>query len=255
MLIALHARAGQWDELGKIIKGFQDLNRTIRYSPKPVVAAPFGLTLGGGAEMIMHAGRVVASAELYTGLVEAGMGLIPAGGGTKEMLRRIVNPAMRTRDTGDLPFLIRVFEQIGQAKVSTSATEARQFGMLDPGDRIVMNPHSLLMEAKREVLHMIASGDPPPLPEKIYAGGRDALAALRLGVFTYVQGGYITSYDARIAEQLIRVMTGGELSRPAWVEEEYILELEREAFLSLCGEAKTQERIWHFLQNGKPLRN
>jgi 3-hydroxyacyl-CoA dehydrogenase len=219
------------------------------------VVAPFGLTLGGGAEMMMHASRVVASAELYTGLVETGMGLVPAGGGTKEMMRRILNPAMQTKDTGELSFLRRLFEQIGQANVATSAHEAVQLGMLGPADRIVMDRENLLSAAKREVVHMVESGYVPPLPEKIYVSGRDGLAALRLGLFTYLQGGHITDYEAKIGEHLIRILTGGELTQAAWVEESYILDLEREAFLSLCGEAKTQERIWHFLQTGKPLRN
>ena len=255
MLIALHAQAGQWEDLRNIVKGLQDLHRAIRYSPKPVIVAPFALTLGGGAEMMMHASRVVAGAELYTGLVEVGMGLVPAGGGSKEMIRRILNPAMQTENAGDLPFLQRIFEQVGQGKVATSAAEARRFNMLGPEDRIVMNRDLLVAEAKREALHMSKSGYEPPLPEKIYAAGRDGLAALRVAIFTFREGGYITEYESVIGEHLARIITGGELSKPGWVHEDYILELEVEAFLSLCGEEKTQERIWHFLQKGKPLRN
>ena len=205
--------------------------------------------------MMMHASRVVAAAELYTGLVEVGMGLIPAGGGTKEMVRRLLNPPMQTRDVTDLAFLQRLFEQVGQAKVATSAEEARQLGMLGPEDRVVMNREHLLAEAKREVLHLGAAGYHPPLPEKIYAAGRDGLAALRLGIYTFKEGKYITDYEAVIGEKLAYAMTGGEISQPAWVPEQYLLDLEREAFLSLCGEEKTQQRIWHFLQTGKPLRN
>ncbi len=255
LLIALNAQAGQWDQLENIVKGLQELHMAIRYSPRPVVVAPAGLTLGGGAEMMMHAGRVVAAAELYTGLVEVGMGLIPAGGGTKEMARRLLNPPMRTGNVTDLAFLQRLFEQVGQAKVATSAEEARQLGMLGPEDRVVMNRDHLIAEAKREVLHLAAGGYHPPLPEKIYAAGRDGLAALRLGIYTFREGNYITEYEAVIGEKLAYVMTGGEISQPAWVPEQYILDLEREAFLSLCGEEKTQQRIWHFLQTGKPLRN
>jgi 3-hydroxyacyl-CoA dehydrogenase len=255
LLIALNAQAGQWDQLENIVEGLQDLHMAIRYSPRPVVVAPAGLTLGGGAEMMMHASRVVAAAELYTGLVEVGMGLIPAGGGTKEMVRRLLNPPMRTRDVTDLAFLQRLFEQVGQAKVAMSAEEARQLGMLGPEDRVIMSREHLLAEAKREVLHLAAGGYHPPIPEKIYAAGRDGLAALRLGIYTFREGNYITEYEAVIGEKLAYVMTGGEISQPAWVPEQYLLDLEREAFLSLCGEEKTQQRIWNFLQTGKPLRN
>lgn len=203
----------------------------------------------------MHGSRVVAAAELYTGLVEVGAGVIPAGGGTKEMLRRVLNPPMRTQNVEALPFLQRIFEQIGMAKVATSAEEARQFGILAPCDRVVMNRDHLLEEAKREVLRMGAENYHPPIPEKIYAAGRDGLAALQVGIFTFKEGGYITEYESAIANHLARVMTGGELSQPTWVSEQYILDLEREAFLSLCGQQNTQQRMWNLLQTGKVLRN
>jgi 3-hydroxyacyl-CoA dehydrogenase len=220
-----------------------------------VVIAPAGLTLGGGCEITMHGSRVVAAAETYIGLVELGAGVIPAGGGTKEIIRRIVNPAMRTENAIVLPFLQRAFEQIGQAKVATSAEEARQMGLLSPSDRIVMNRDHLLTEARREVLHMVASGYHPPAPEPIYAAGRDMLGALQVGAFMFQAGGYITEYEAHLARKLAYVLCGGDLSRPQWVSEQYILDLEREAFLSLCGEEKTQQRMWALLQTGKPLRN
>jgi 3-hydroxyacyl-CoA dehydrogenase len=255
MLIALLIQAGQWDDLASLIQKLQELHLALRYSPKPVVIAPTGLTLGGGAEMMMHGSRVVAAAELYTGLVEVGMGLIPAGGGTKEMMRRILNPAARTPDVVMLPFLQRVFEQIGQAKVATSAAEARQLGMLGPQDRVVMDRDRLLEEAKKEVLYMVETHYQPPIPEPIYAVGRDGLSALRVGIFSLKEGNYITEFESEIGEKLAGVLTGGDLGRTAWVDESYILELERESFLSLCGMEKTQERIWHFLQKGKPLRN
>lgn len=227
----------------------------MRYFPKPVVVAPAGLALGGGAEVIMHASRVVAAAETYAGLVEIGAGVIPAGGGTKEMVRRILNPPMRTENALALAYLQRIFEQVGMAKVATSAGEARQFGILSAHDRVVLNRDHLLAEAKKEVLHMLDSGYRPPLPEKIYAAGMDGLSALRVGIYMFKEGKYITEYEAHIAEKLAYVMTGGELSQPAWVDEQYILDLEREAFLSLCGEEKTQERMWNLLRTGKPLRN
>jgi 3-hydroxyacyl-CoA dehydrogenase len=255
MLVVMAAQMGEWEKLDSIVKNLQDLNMRARYSPKPIVVAPAGLTLGGGAEVTTHASRVVAAAELYTGFVEFGVGVIPAGGGTKEMLRRIVNPAMKTENAEALPFLQRVFMQIGLAKVATSAEEARQMGILSPSDRIVMNKDFLLTEAKKEVLHMARTGYHPPIPEKIYAAGRDALGALRVAIHMMKEGKYITEYEAHMARKLAVVMTGGELSQPTWVDEQYILDLEREAFISLCGEEKTRQRMINMLQTGKPLRN
>lgn len=254
-MVVMAAQNGMWDQIDELARTLQDFNMQMRYFPKPVVVAPAGLALGGGAEVLMHGGRVVAAAELYTGLVELGVGVIPAGGGTKEMMRRILNPPMRTKNADALPFLQRIFEQIGMAKVATSAEEAREMGILSPCDRVVMNRDLLLAEAKKEVLHMVATGYHPPAPEQMYAAGRDALAALRVGIYMMKEGGYITEYESVIANRLANVMTGGELSSPTWVSEQYILDLEREAFLSLCGEQKTQERMWNMLQTGKVLRN
>jgi 3-hydroxyacyl-CoA dehydrogenase len=220
-----------------------------------VVIAPAGLALGGGAEVIMSGGRVVAGSGLYAGLVEFGAGVIPAGSGTKEIMRRVINPAMRTQNANVLPFLQRAFEQIGLAKVSTSAEEARQMGLLGPADRVVLNRGLLLTEAKKEALHLVSTGYRPPLPEKIYAAGRDALGALQVAVYMMKQGCYITEYESVIANKLANVLTGGDISAPAWVDEQYILDLEREAFLSLCGNEKTQQRMWNILQTGKVLRN
>jgi 3-hydroxyacyl-CoA dehydrogenase len=162
---------------------------------------------------------------------------------------------MRTKGVEPLPVLQRLFELIGLAKVSTSAEEARQLGILGETDRVVMNRDHLLTEAKKEVLHMASTGYKPPLPEKIFAAGRDALSALQVGIYMMKEGGYITEHEQLIAGKLASVLTGGDISSPAWVDEEYILELEREVFLSLCGEEKTQKRMWNFLQTGKPLRN
>jgi 3-hydroxyacyl-CoA dehydrogenase len=255
MLVVMAAQMGEWEKLENIVKRLQDLNMHARYSPKPVVVAPAGLSLGGGVEVTTHASRVVAAAELYTGFVEFGVGVIPAGGGTKEMLRRIVNPAMKTEGAEALPYLQRVFMQIGLAKVATSAEEARQMEILGPNDRVVLNRELLLSEAKKEVLHMVATGYHPPIPEKIYAAGRDALGALRVAIHMMKEGKYITEYESHMAGKLAVVMTGGELSRPTWVDEQYILDLEREAFMSLCGEEKTRQRMVNMLQTGKPLRN
>ncbi len=254
-MVLMAAKMGQWEMLEAVVKYLQDMNMRIRYFPKPVVIAPAGLCLGGGAEISMHASRIVAAGELYIGQVELGAGVIPAGGGTKELLRRVVNPVMRVKDAVALPAMQQVFELIGMAKVATSAVEGREFGFLTDTDRIVMNRDHLLAEAKREVLHMLAVGWHPPAPEKIYAGGRDLLAALRAGLYMFHQGGYITEYETVIGEKAIYAMTGGDLSQPAWVDEQYILDLERDAFMSLCGEEKTQERMFAILDTGRPLRN
>ncbi|HEY3475613.1 MAG TPA: 3-hydroxyacyl-CoA dehydrogenase/enoyl-CoA hydratase family protein [Anaerolineales bacterium] len=254
-MMVVGAQQGMWDLLEGAVKKLQDMNMRMRYSPKPVVVAPAGLTLGGGCEITMQASRVVAAAETYIGLVELGAGVIPAGGGTKEMLRRIVNPAMRIDNAEPLAALQRAFLQIGQAKVATSAEEARGMNILTSADRVVMNRDHLLTQAKKEVLHMIASGYRPPAPEPIYAAGRDALAAIRIGAWMFAEGNYITQYDHHIAGKLAYVMCGGDMTRGQWVSEQYILDLEREAILSLFGEEKTQTRMWSLLQTGKPLRN
>lgn len=254
-MVVMAAQQGMWDTLETAARRLQDLNMRMRYFPKPVVVAPFGRVLGGGCEIVMHGSRVVAAAETYIGLVELGAGIIPAGGGTKEILRRVINPHMRTENAEILPFLQRAFLQIGQARVAASALDARDMGILGPADRIVMNRDGLLKEAKREALHMAASGYRPPAPEQVYVAGRDMLGALRVGGFMFKEGGYISEYDQHLAGKLAYVMCGGSLTRPQWVSEQYVLDLEREAFLSLCGEEKTQARMWSLLQTGKPLRN
>lgn len=254
-LVVMGAQSGEWGQLEASIKKMQDVLMRIRYFPKPVVVAPAGLALGGGAEVIMSASRVVAAGELYAGLVEVGAGVIPSGSGTKEMMRRILNPPMRTNGVEPLPFLQRLFEQIGMGKVATSSEEARQFGILSPSDRVVLNRDHLLMEAKKEVLHMVSTNHTPPAPEKIYAAGRDALSAMKVGLHMMMKGGYVTEHEQVIAGKLAYILTGGNLSSPTWVEEQYILDLEREAFLFLCGTEKTQQRMWNLLNTGKVLRN
>lgn len=252
--IAVAAQNELWDQLEEAVRTFQNLNMRIRHFARPVVIAPRGRTLGGGAELTMHGARAIVAAESYIGLVEVGAGVIPAGGGCKEMLRRVVGPVAAVENGDVLPPLQKVFETVGQAQVARSAEQARDLGFLGPSDRVVMNAEHRLAEAKREVMHL-ASGYRPPDPEKIYAAGRDAQAALKVAIFSYREAGYISEYDAHVGEQLARVLTGGELSAPAWVDPWYILDLECEAFLSLAGEEKTQARMWHLLQEGKPLRN
>jgi 3-hydroxyacyl-CoA dehydrogenase len=253
--IVMMAQQEQWDDIDQAVRLLQNVNMRMRYSPKPVVIAPAGLALGGGAEITMSGSRVVAAAELYTGLVEVGVGVIPAGTGTKEMVRRVMNPPMRTKNIEPLPLAERLFMQMGTAKVATSAVEAQEAGILGPSDRIIMNRDHLLAEAKREARHMADAGYVPPRPEKIYAAGRDILSYLRVGLWMFDEAGGITEYDKVVGEKLAYVITGGDISQPQWLSEQYFLDLEREAFLSLCGEKRTQERMWHMLQTGKPLRN
>jgi 3-hydroxyacyl-CoA dehydrogenase len=197
----------------------------------------------------------VASAETYMGLVEMGVGLIPAGGGCKEMLRRVVSPVMQIPHADVLPHLQAAFEQIALAKVAESAEQARSMGILAPGDRVVMNGDHLLAEAKNTALHMVEEGYRPPTPRKIWAAGRDALADLKVAAWSMVEAGYATEHDAVIANWLAYVLAGGDLTEPGWVPEDYVLDLEREAFVALCQEPKTLERMWHMLQHKKPLRN
>ncbi|MBX3000681.1 MAG: enoyl-CoA hydratase/isomerase family protein [Caldilineaceae bacterium] len=255
-LIGMLAQSGQWQQLDAVIRGLQNAIMAMRTAPKPVVAAPYQLALGGGCEVAMGADRIVAHAETYMGLVEFGVGVIPAGGGCKEMIRRNVSPHMTAENVNPSPYMQQVFETIGFAKVAESAEQARDLGFFAPGDRIVMNGDHLLAEAKAEVLRMAEDGyTPANVKGNVYAAGKDMLANLRIGVYTLRQGGYISQHDALIADKLACVLCGGELSQPTWMDEQYFLDLEREAFLVLCGEAKTQERIWHMLQRGKPLRN
>jgi 3-hydroxyacyl-CoA dehydrogenase len=254
--VGMAAYQGLYDQVGQAVRALQDVLMGFRYAARPVVAAPHGQTLGGGAEIVMHADRAVAALETYIGLVEVGVGVIPAGGGCKELLRRLVSPAMRAADGAPvLPFVQRVFETIGLAKVATSAIEARELGFLDSDDVVVMNPDHLLAAAKREVLDLADGYRPPAREASVYAAGLPALAALELGVQTLQWAGQASEHDGVIARRLANVLCGGELSQPQWVAEERILELEREAFLALLHEPKTMERIQGLLTTGKPLRN
>ena len=252
--VAGSAQNGDLDAVGRAVDALQNLLMGFRFSSKPVVAAPHGQTLGGGAEIALHADRICAAGETYMGLVEVGVGLIPAGGGTKELIRRLVSPAMHTRAPA-LPYVQEAFQQIALAKVSTSALEAKETGLLDQNDRVVMNLDHLISAAKREVLDL-ADGYAPPVHDKaIYASGEAVRTALEVGVKTLQWGRYASEYDGVVAGHLARVLTGGNLSLPQWVSEEYILRLEKEAFLELLKNEKTHERIGAMLKTGKPLRN
>lgn len=238
----------------KALVSLQDLTQALRYAPKPVVVAAHNMALGGGAELVMSGTAVVAHIELYMGLVEVGVGLVPAGGGCKEMTRRLVNPLARGGADDVLAGLQKAFETIAMAKVSGSAKEAKTLGLLAESDKIVMNRAHLLGEAKKTALALSETAIPRP-PEPVYAAGRDAHAALLLGVAGFLEAGYASEHDALIARKLAYILTGAALAEPQWVDQQFLLNLEREAFLSLVMEPKTQERIMHMLQTNKPLRN
>ena len=257
MLLLLEAQEENWEEIDMIIRAFQNATMSLRYSAKPVVVAPFQMTFGGGCEMALHGDRVRAAAETYIGLVEVGVGLIPAGGGTKEMLVRALDALPKgASDADPFPFVKHAFETIAMAKVATSAEEARRFGFLSEDDTISMNSDRLIADAKQEVLALASTGYVQPQQRTdVLALGLPALATLKLGIHQMKRGGFISDYDALIGEKLARILTGGDLNHPTRVSEQYLLDLEREAFLSLCGERKTQERIGHMLKSGKPLRN
>ncbi len=256
MLLLLAAQEEEWEDIDLMIRAFQASTMSLRYSPKPVVVAPFGMTLGGGCEYTLHGDRVRASAETYIGLVEVGVGLIPAGSGTKEMTLRAMDAAARTPDADPFAFIRKTFEMIAMAKVATSAEEARLWGILRKEDSITMNSERLIADAKQEVLNLVASGYVQPQQRTdILALGESAFATLKLGLHSMKRGGFISDHDELIGKKLAKILTGGDLNHPTQVSEQYLLDLEREAFLSLCGMRKTQERIGHTLKTGKPLRN
>ncbi|HEY1159943.1 MAG TPA: 3-hydroxyacyl-CoA dehydrogenase NAD-binding domain-containing protein [Terracidiphilus sp.] len=269
MQLLLAAQEGEWEELAAVIHGFQQMTAAIKFCPHPVVAAPFGLTLGGGAEICLHAARRQPHAETYIGLVEAGVGLIPAGGGTKQMLLRAVDqavalappdprdPPSRFAQSAEMATALRqAFETVALAKVSTSAAEARPLGMLAPADRITMNRERLLLDAKAQAAALAGAGYTAPQPRtQIPAPGTAALATLETGAFLMGEAGYASEHDQKVARWVAYILAGGRVTAGSLVSEQYLLDLELEAFLSLCGERKTQERIAFTLKTGKPLRN
>jgi 3-hydroxyacyl-CoA dehydrogenase len=269
MQLLLAAQEGEWEELARVIRSFQQMTSAIKFCPRPVVAAPFGLALGAGAEICLHALRRQPHAETYMGLVESGVGLIPAGGGTKEMLLRALDTAIALAppDPKDPPSRFaqsaefatavkRALETIAMAKVSTSAAEARSLGLLSPSDRITMNRERLLLDAKAQAAVLADSGFTPPQPRmQIPAPGIAALATLETGIYLMGEAGYASEHDQKVARWAAYILAGGRITPGTLVSEQYFLDLELEAFLSLCGERKTQERIAFTLKTGKPLRN
>jgi 3-hydroxyacyl-CoA dehydrogenase len=254
MLLLLGIQEGEWEEIAMSVRQFQNANMNLRYSPKPVVVAPQGMALGGGCEIAMHGDKTRAAAEAYIGLVEVGVGLIPAGGGVKEMVLRAVEDAAPDEDL--FPRIKNVSQTIAMARVSASAVEARELGFMRETDPITMNRDRLIEDAKHTALAMVHEGYTQPHPRTdIPVPGEPALSTIKLAIHMMVRGGFISEYDAHVAKKLAYIITGGDLSHKTLVSEQYLLDLEREAFVSLCGEKKTQERIQHMLKTGKPLRN
>jgi 3-hydroxyacyl-CoA dehydrogenase len=262
MVLLLAIQEGDWDEVDMAIRAFQGMTQAIKFSNKPVVAAPFGMALGGGCEISLHAAARNPHAELYMGLVEVGVGLLPGGGGCKEMTLRAVDSAMSIRPDGRgesvemMEAMKKAFETIAMAKVSTSAAEARNLGFLTDHDQIVMNRDRALTDAKSRALEMVRAGyRAPVMRADIPAPGENILATLKLGVHLMRQGEFITDHEVKIGNKVAEVICGGAVSPGTPVSEQYLLDLEREGFKSLCGEKKTQERIQYTLKTGKPLRN
>jgi 3-hydroxyacyl-CoA dehydrogenase len=262
MLLLMAVQDEEWDDVDMMIRQFQNMTQLIKFSPKPVVAAPFGMALGGGCEASLHAAARQPHAELYMGLVEVGVGLLPGGGGCKEMTLRAVDAAQSIRPDARgesvemMEAMKKAFETVALAKVSTSAFEARTLGFLSRGDEITMNRERLLSDAKARALELARSGYRAPVPRTdLPAPGESILATLKLGVHLMRQGEFISDHEVKIATKVAEVLCGGAVTPGTPVSEQYLLDLEREAFKSLCGERKTQERIQFTLKTGKPLRN
>jgi 3-hydroxyacyl-CoA dehydrogenase len=263
MLVLVGAQEQEWDELHMAVKQFQNVNLAIKYARKPVVVAPQGMALGGGCEVSLHGARIQAAAESYMGLVEAGVGLIPGGGGTKEMMIRANEHAAGGEELDLFHALRPIFESIAMAKVGTSAEENRDLGFLRREDGVSMNSMRLVGDAKEVALSLVRGGWKPLAASwqegaqttQIKVLGESFLAAGKLAIHMLQRGGYASDYDAHVGRKLANILAGGSLSAPQMVSEQYVLDLEREAFVSLLGEKKTQERIAYTLKTGKPLRN
>jgi len=255
MALLMAAKSDEFEAIRKMAAGFQAANQRMRYSPVPVVMAPFNLTLGGGAESAMGGNAIQASAELYMGLVEVGVGLIPGGGGTMQLLRNVYGAYSADKDFDAFPFIKKVFLAIGTAKVATSAEEARELGFLSANDGISANRDFLLSDAKQRVLGMANAGFRAPRPTRFRLPGPSGFATIDMMLYDMELNGQVSAHDRKIAQKLARVLTGGDTSPSVLLTEERLLELELEAFLSLCGEEKTQDRLMFMLEKGKPLRN
>jgi len=255
MGVGLAAQAGNFDAVDQGSRALQDSLMGVRYAAKPVVAAVQGMALGGGAEIALAPARIVASAEAYFGLVEAGVGLVPAGGGMKELVRRSISQVMRIDHADALPTAQKVLQAVGTAQVTSSAAEGKEWGFLAPSDKVVMHRGQLLWAAKQEALKMAAAGYRAPSRAKLYGGGRDLEAALRMVVWSMQQAGWASDHDRAIGDHLAYILAGGDASSEGWFDEQHFLDLERHAFVELLKTEKTQARIAHMLKTGKPLRN
>ena len=262
MLLLMAVQEEEWDDIDMVIRQFQGMTQAVKFSLKPVVVGAFGLTLAGGTEISLHAPARQPHAELYTGLVEVGVGLLPGGGGCKEMLLHALESATSIRPDGRgesvelLEAMKKAFETIAMAKVATSAHEARALGFLSDSDNITMNRERVLSDAKARALELARSGyEAPVMRNDLPAPGENILATLKLGVYMMRQGDYISDHEVKIGNKVAEVLCGGNITPGTPVSEQYILDLEREAFKSLCGEKKTQERIQFTLKTGKTLRN
>ncbi len=248
-------KEGQWNDVKALVGNFQKANQRSRYSSIPVVTAPFGLTLGGGAEVTMGGNAIQAAAETYIGLVEVGVGLIPGGGGNLQLVRNLFGAHAGNKDFDPLPFLKKAFLSIGTAKVATSAEEAREAGFFGLNDGISMNRDHQLADAKARALGMADAGFVPPRASQFYLGGRSMAATIDMMLYDMMLNHQISDHDRLIGKKLAGVLTGGNVGAGVAVSEQTLLDLELEAFLSLCGEQKTQDRIEFMLAKGKPLRN
>jgi 3-hydroxyacyl-CoA dehydrogenase len=262
-MVLVNAKEKKWDELHKMVKGLQDTLMAVKYFDKPVVAAPAGMALGGGCEICLHAHKVRPAAESYIGLVEVGVGVVPAGGGCKELLIRnteniftVGKGGIYNRQIELKPFVARAFETIAMAKVSRSAQEAINMGILRKTDKFSTNRDFLIDDAKKTVQAMLLEGFTPLRPrDDIRVMGKDGLAVLEQALYVMNKSNFISDYDREVAGKVAYVLCGGDVFMDTVVNEQYILDLEREAFVSLCGNEKTQARIEHMLTTGKPLRN
>ena len=255
LMVGMAAGGGMWDELNGMVSRLQNTLQRAKYSDHPVVVAPRGLTLGGGCEVAMQCAATQAAAETYMGLVEVGVGLIPAGGGCKEMLSRVLGDIPDGVEYDPNPFIQGIFKSMGLARVATSAEEARQIGYLRPTDRTTLDPDALIYDAKRLALGLADGGYKAPRKRRFKVPGASGRAAIELFLYGMHEGGYATDHDLTVAKKLAYVLTGGDVPSGTWLTEDQILDLEREAFLSLCGTEATQARIQHMLTTGKPLRN
>ena len=259
MLLLVAAQEQEWEDIHDAVRRFQNANMALKHATKPVLVAPQGMALGGGCEVCLHGARIQAAAETYMGLVETGVGLIPAGGGSKEMIIR-ANEHAAGGESLDLFHAFKpIFETLAMAKVSTSAEDARNLGFLRPAEFISMNQDRLVADAKAAALALVEEDYRPalalPTEPSIRVLGEELIAGAKLAIHMMLRGEYISEYDAHVARKLANVLAGGPLSESQLVSEQYLLDLERETFVSLCGERKTQERIAHTLKTGKPLRN